>query len=253
MQPARSEPVAQLVIVRGNREDHAHVEGLAVGAVALDHRRQRLGRDRVLRQAVGVLGDVRLHLRPDFVRHGDAVAVQVHREGRDDMRLGAVADRGGQRLPGEHVGAVELSVDHPVEQHLPVGLRLERDEQPLLEEVALLVGHRERRHVGQLDEAEGQLVLFQIEHLRSARRGERRRRDEAEDQSFHVQSLSSGRGRGRPNTQKAADTLREGREGSSGFAQMARSFGGCVTTGHAACRHVLRAAGRSRRKVLIRS
>ena len=109
--------------------------------------------------------DVFLHLRPDLVRHGDAVAVEIHREGRDDVRLGAEADRGAERLPGQHMGTVELAGDHAIEQHFPVGLRLERHKQSLVLEITVLVGDRERRHVGQLDEPKLQLVLLDGQHL----------------------------------------------------------------------------------------
>ncbi len=81
------------------------------------------------------------------------------------MRLGAVADGGGERLAGEHVGAVEFTGDHPVEQHLPVGLRLEGDVEAFVFEEAFLVGDRERRHVGQLDEAELELILLERKDL----------------------------------------------------------------------------------------
>ena len=64
-------------------------------------------------------------------------------------------------------------VMHAVEQHLPVRLRLERDEQALVLEVAELVGDRERRHVGELDEAELQLVLLERERARRAPRARR--------------------------------------------------------------------------------
>ena len=40
--------------------------------------------------------------------------------------LRAEADGRAERLAGEHVRAVELAVDHPIEQDLPVGLGLER-------------------------------------------------------------------------------------------------------------------------------
>ena len=85
-----------------------------------------------------------------------------------------IADGGGQRLAGQHVGAVELAGDDAVEQHLPVGLRLERDVEPFVLEEALLVGDGERRHVGELDEAELELVLLDVEHAgpRRQRTGE---------------------------------------------------------------------------------
>ena len=37
---AGGEPVAQLVVVRGDREHHAHVEGLALGLELRDYRLQ---------------------------------------------------------------------------------------------------------------------------------------------------------------------------------------------------------------------
>ena len=70
------------------------------------------------------------------------------------MGLGAEADGGGKRLSRQHMGTVELAGDHPVEQHLPVRLRLKGDEQPFILEIALLVGDREWGHIRQLDEAE---------------------------------------------------------------------------------------------------
>src|SRR6185369_2530958 len=61
------------------------------------------------------------------------------------------------------------------EQHLPVRLRLEGDEQALVLEVAELVGHGQRSHVGQLDEAELELVLLELELAGERRvRGEQR-------------------------------------------------------------------------------
>ena len=85
--------------------------------------------------------------------------------GRDDVGLGAEADGGPERLAGQHVGAVELAGDHPVEQHLPVRLRLQGHEEPLVLEEALLVGDGQRRHVRQLDETELELVLLHVERL----------------------------------------------------------------------------------------
>ena len=81
------------------------------------------------------------------------------------MGFGAEADRCGERLACEHMRAVELAVDHTVEQHFPVGLGFERHEQAFVEEVALLVGNREGGHVGELNEAEGQLVFLELERL----------------------------------------------------------------------------------------
>ena len=166
---AGGKPVAQLVVVRGDREHHAHLETLTAIPVRLHHRFQGTGADRMHRLAVAVL-DVFLHLLPYRIGDGDAVAVQVHAESGDDVRLGAEADGGGQRLTGQHVGAVELAVDHAVEQHLPVGLGLQRHIQPFVLEVTFLVGDRQRRHIGELDKAERQLRLFRPAHQRLVRR-----------------------------------------------------------------------------------
>ena len=86
------------------------------------------------------------------------------------MGFGAIANGGGQRLAGEHVGAIERAGDDAVEQHLPIGLRLERHIEPFILEIAKLIGNGERGHVGELDEAEFQLVLFDIEHGSAAGR-----------------------------------------------------------------------------------
>jgi hypothetical protein len=58
VQPAGGEPVAQLVVVRRDREDHAHLEGLARGLEALHDRLERIGLDRMLGTAVGHLRHV---------------------------------------------------------------------------------------------------------------------------------------------------------------------------------------------------
>ncbi|MNC37025.1 hypothetical protein D3C75_855740 [compost metagenome] len=145
----------------GDREHHAEVERLALGLVLVDHRLQGVGLDRVHRLAV-CHRHVFLHLRPHRVGHGDGVAVEVHGEGGDHVGLGAEADGGAQRLAGQHVRAIQLAGDHAVEQHLPVGLGLEADVQPLVLEEALLVGDGQRCHVGEFDEAELELFLLRI-------------------------------------------------------------------------------------------
>ena len=95
--------------------------------------------------------------------------------------LGAEADRGGERLAGEHVGAVEFAGDDAVEQHLPVRLRFERDVEAFVLEVAELLGDGERRHVGELDEAELELVLLGHQRLGpSGGHGREHQRREAE-------------------------------------------------------------------------
>ena len=78
----------------------------------------------------------------------------------DDVGLRADADRRAERLAREHVRAVELAGDHAIENDLPVGLRLERDVQAFVLEEALLVRDGERRHVGELDEAELELLFL---------------------------------------------------------------------------------------------
>src|SRR3546814_2903735 len=70
----------------------------------------------MLQPAVRTVRNMGLHHLPDFVGDGDAVAVQVHRERRDDMRLGAKADGGGKRLAGQHMGAVEFACNHAIKQ-----------------------------------------------------------------------------------------------------------------------------------------
>ena len=81
------------------------------------------------------------------------------------MRLGAVSYGRGNGLTGEHMGPVELSINHTVQKHLPVGLRFQSDKEPLILKVALFIGHRQRCHIGQLDEAQGQLVFLDVQHL----------------------------------------------------------------------------------------
>ena len=162
VQAAGGQPVAQLVVVRGHRKHHPHVERLALGAVIVDHRLERTGRNGVRRLAVGAQLQVRLHLFPDGIRDGNGVAVQVHAERGDDLCLGTETDGGTQRLAGQHVRSVQFAGNHPIQQHLPVGLRLQGDEQTLVLEIALLVGNRQRRHVGELDKAELQHRLFGV-------------------------------------------------------------------------------------------
>ena len=55
----------------------------------------------------------------------------------------------------------------------------ERDVQALVREEALLLGDRERRHVGQLDEAELELVFLDIERLGRRREGHPAEREAA--------------------------------------------------------------------------
>ena len=163
MEAARREPVAQLVVVRGDRKHHRHLERLAVGLELLDDGLQRVGLDRMHRLALRIGRHVRLHQRPHFVRDRGRVAVQIHAERGDDVGFGAEADGRAERLAGEHVRAVEFAGDDAIENHFPVRLRLERDVQPFVFEEALLVRDGERRHVGELDEAELELLLLELE------------------------------------------------------------------------------------------
>ena len=87
------------------------------------------------------------------------------------MCLGAEADGGCERLTGEHVRAVKLAANHTVEQHFPVGLRLQRHVEAFFGEVAFLFGDRERRHVGEFDEAELQIGLFDFAIERGCHHG----------------------------------------------------------------------------------
>ncbi len=91
---AGGQPVAQLVVVRGNGENHAHVEGLAFRTILLNHWLERIGLDRMHRLTV-LHRNVLLHFLPDRIRHGDAVAVEVHTECRDHIGLRAEPDRCG--------------------------------------------------------------------------------------------------------------------------------------------------------------
>ena len=133
------------------------------------------------RLALRIMRDMRLHLLPDFIADRDAIAIKVHRERRDDMGLGAEPDRRGKRLTGKHMRPVKLSVDHPIEQNLPVGLRFKSDEKPFILEIPFLIGHSERRHIGQLDKAEFQLVLLDIKHPRKSRLAQRRGRGQGKN------------------------------------------------------------------------
>ena len=107
-----------------------------------------------------------LHLRPDVVGHGDAVAVVVETVGGDDVCLGAEADRGSDRLTGEHVRSVEFTADDPVEENFPVGLGFEPDIQTFRLKEQLLLGNHQGSTVRELDEAERECVLFHIEEFR---------------------------------------------------------------------------------------
>lgn len=159
-------PVAEFVVVGRNGEDHAHVERLAFGTILFNDRLEVVRLDRVHGFAVGTFRDVLLHLFPDFIGNGDAVAVQIHRESGNDMSLGTEADGRTERLTGQHVCAVQFPGDDAVEQDFPVGLRLESYVKSFVFEKAFFIGNCQRSHVGQFDEAELQLFLLQVQHCR---------------------------------------------------------------------------------------
>ena len=171
MQAARRQPVPQLVVVGGDGEHHPHVEGLAPLAVLRHHGLEGGGAHRWWHLSCHRLGQLGRHGRPDAVGHRDGVTVEIHGKRRHQLGLGADADVGGQGLARQHLGAVQLAVDHPIQQDLPVRLGLQGHVEPLVLEIAPLVGHRQRRHVGQLDEAESELLLLGGTH-----RGQHRQR-----------------------------------------------------------------------------
>ena len=105
-------------------------------------------------------GQIALDHAPDLVRKGDRVAVEIKAERSDEIGLGAIADGGGDGLACQHMRAVKLPADDPVKQHLPVGLRFQRDVQSFFGEKALFLGDGQRGHVRQLDETQLQTGLF---------------------------------------------------------------------------------------------
>src|SRR5690606_30409690 len=121
MDPGGGERVAELVVVGGDREHHAHVELGAPGEVVIDDGTESLGGDRVLGRGGVEIEIGELHRVPHVIGNSDAVAVEIHGEGGDDVRLGADADGGGDGLTGEHVRAVEVAGDDVVEERFPVG------------------------------------------------------------------------------------------------------------------------------------
>ena len=175
----RCQPITQFVVVGGHREHHAHVERFATRGKIVNDRLERLGTDRMLWQAVGPAWDMRAHHVPHFVGNRDAVAVQVHGKGRDDVGLCAIADGRGDGLTGQHVRAFEGAVNDAVQQHFPVCLCLQRDKQTFIQKIALFIGHSQRGHVGQLDKAKCQFVNFQrLGPAGRAQRGCYRKRQE---------------------------------------------------------------------------
>ena len=76
------------------------------------------------------------------------------------MALGAVADGRGDGLARQHLRAVNLAIQDAVKEGLPNRLGLRRHVKALNGEKALFLGDGEGGHVGQLDEAKGQLVFL---------------------------------------------------------------------------------------------
>ena len=160
VQAACSEPVTKFVVVGGHGKNHAHAKTLALVTVLFDDRFQGSGIDGMSGVAVAAIVDVWAHLLPDVVGYGDTVTVQVHAEGSDDVRLGAVADSGPQWLARQHVGAIQGAGHDAVQQDFPVGLGFQFHKQALIQEKTLFPGNGQWRHIGQFDEAEFQVWLF---------------------------------------------------------------------------------------------
>ena len=163
VQTPGGQPVTQLVVMGGYRKHHAHVERLAFRLVLFHYRLEGVGLDGVHRFTV-LAGNIFLHFFPDRVGHGNAVTIQVHAEGRNDVRLGAITNRGSQWLTCQHMRAIELTVNHPVQQHFPVGLGFQSDEKPLFFEIPFLVRYGERRHVRKFDKTKFQVGLLRPAH-----------------------------------------------------------------------------------------
>ncbi len=160
VQAACSEPVTKLVVVGGHRENHAHAKTLALVTVLVDDRFQSSGADGMSGIAVAAVFNVWAHLLPYVVRYGNAVAVQVHAERGDDVRLGAVTNGRTKWLACQHVGAIKGAGHHAVKQNFPVGLGFQFHEQAFIQEKSLFPGNGQWRHVRQFDEAELQVWLF---------------------------------------------------------------------------------------------
>ena len=134
--------------------------GVPASLYFLHNRRERRRGNRMRRMRDVQLRIGLLHLFPDVVGNGDAVAVQIHAERRDDVCLRADADGRGNRLAGQHVRAVQFAGDDAVEQNFPVRLRLKRNIKSFVIEIAVLLGNHQRRAVGQFDEAEFEHGFF---------------------------------------------------------------------------------------------
>ena len=195
VQAACRQPVPQLVVVGGDGEDHPHVEGLAPLAILRHHGLEGGGAHRGRHLARLRPGQLGRHGGPDAVGHRDGVAVEIHGKRRHQLGLGADADVGRQGLARQHLGTVQLAVYHPIQQDLPVRLGFEGDVESLILEIAPLVGHRQRRHVGQLDEAEPELLLLRGSQCQHRQRQRRQQQPRTSLSSVHcISSLGSGSG-----------------------------------------------------------
>ncbi len=182
----------------GDGEHHPHAERLAPLTVLRHHGLEGRGAHRGRHLARLRLGQLGRHGCPDAVRHRDGVAVEIHGKSRHQLGLGANADVGRQGLARQHLGAVQLAVYHPIQQDLPVRLGLQGHVEPLVLEVASLVGHRQRRHVSQLDEAEPQLLLLRSPQRQYRQRQRRQQQARTSLSSLHcISSLGSGSGHSR--------------------------------------------------------
>ena len=143
------------------REYHAHFERLAFLDKFIHHRLQIICLDRVYGFAV-LVRHMRFHLFPDAIGNSNGVTIQVHAKRGNDIRLGTKTNGCTQRLTGQHMRTVEFAINDTIQQHLPVGLRLQCDIQTLVLEITFLVGNRQWRHVCQFDKSEFQFLLLQL-------------------------------------------------------------------------------------------
>src|SRR5439155_21747837 len=102
------------------------------------------------------------------------------------------ANGGSERLARQHVRAVELAIDHSVEQSLPVGLRLERHNESFVLEEALHIGDRQRSHVAKLDEAELEVRLLDARLRLDQRSPERRHQQRGRERCGKAAGTSEG-------------------------------------------------------------
>ena len=149
----------------GDGKDHAHVQRRTRSLGLLDDGLEGIRLDGVDGFAVAPHGNGRLHLLPDVVGHGDAIAVVVEAVGRDDVGLGTKADGGTDGLTREHVGSVQFARDDAIEENFPVRLRFEFHNQSLFFEEAFFLGDDERSAIGELDKAKLEVRFFHQEQF----------------------------------------------------------------------------------------